>query len=346
MKNDKLDIVYFKIYASGLYLTFFFAFFKLYLISTDEYFDWSRKTLENFQTSPYDLIITSSLLIIPTGFILILFFYAKQKLKKADSNKDNLRIFYKEYIQLEGYIQTLIGFFIAILSLVPIANSDTTPEFGLVAFPIGMSLVTSIMGWYFGSDIAPPINSHKITETLDLLNFTTKKLNDDIKLLSIEILDTKNKYENTTQTFVTNINGLLKNQQDSIIEYNKTLILLKATNADYKNQVVNTLEDIKKSLLNHKDMYLESLKSLTKSTQEIQNKSQSDQLSQFKKFTENLEEELKKSNNDLNTYFENLLNYNELIISNSKETIDLIRTIENGLDNIKRTIREELFKNK
>lgn len=79
------------------------------------------------------------LLTFSTSYILLLCFVAWTMIRKPRGRIIGARV------QLAGYLYTLIGFIISVLSM---DNSNFTIE--NLIFPLGTALVTSLLGWFFG----------------------------------------------------------------------------------------------------------------------------------------------------------------------------------------------------
>ncbi len=354
-KIKKLDKRYFWIYSIGLGLTFGFAFVKYLAI----------EFLDNSLNYNY---ISEALLVIPIIFIVGMFIYSLRRIKKQKSDITALRVYYKEYIQLEGYIQTLIGFFIAILGLIPVGGNNDI-DFSLVALPIGMALTTSILGWYFGSYLSPP-QTDPLNESLDLLKKTTTALSNNIRDLGGEILLTKNKYEETRVSHNISINNLIAKQNEMTDEYMNSLVKLKETNSEYSSDVSNSLNNIKNDLNNYKYTFHNSLKDLNNDVKKqhtenlttlneanatyfatFKNNIQEgvEDVSQlnnsFKKYIDEITQAFGVSSIEMSSFITNVKNYNETLIENSEKSNNSFQNIEDGITNIKSTILDDLYEN-
>ena len=62
-----------------------------------------------------------------------------------------------EKIQTAGYLYTLIGFMAALLAI----DSEGV-EFTDLLYPLGSSIATSILGWFFGGELQPRTNSSSV----------------------------------------------------------------------------------------------------------------------------------------------------------------------------------------
>ena len=258
------------------------------------------------------------------------------------------------------------------MGIVPIeGNGETTSiNIGLVAFPISLALVTSIIGWYAWSDIAPLEEEEKL---LDGLSSATSNLKDNVNILSSEILSTKNKYERTTNIYVANLHKLFNSQKETIEEYDLSLSSLKKSNIDFRSQISQSLKDFK----NFNEGIKESTISLNKDVSDIQKRNQTEQLEAVKKFFEDLykevnggKEKIELFNNEFDKYLNSIKNdfsvsttkisdflnntddFNNNINTNIEKTNstlssidDEFKNIKNEIYNIKSTILNDLYEN-
>ncbi|KAB8153035.1 hypothetical protein EZY14_011690 [Kordia sp. TARA_039_SRF] len=372
MKRKKLDQIYFWLfYTSGLIYTFGIACHKLWLIVTNP----TSPKLQEYNSTEHSIQV----FIITCSIIILMYIYAKVSIIFIKKKINDYKVFYKEYIQLEGYIQTLIGFFIAILSLVPLNLIDnnieqSSPDFGLVAFPIGIALITSILGWYFGSELAQPEQNSKLNEVVDQLTIDVENLSTNINKLSNDVFNTKEKYDDSTKFYLENINDLLVKQKSSIEQYNDSLNMLKETNSSYTLEVSGTLNSIKNNLSEYQKKYENSLNSFFVDIQNLQESNQQELIRNFKEYFEKLKEEYQKevqnyesiqdnlknslasyiqslninfrnTNDKLKVFIESSEDFSKSIIDNSEKTNSYIQNIETKLTDIKSTILNDLYKN-
>ena len=94
-----------------------------------------------------------SLLLVLWGGVFQLLLYREAKNQITDGEGNNSREDYvdafKEYIQVNGYLQTLIAFLITLAC----ASQADTITIGSVTPAIALALITSIMGWYQGNEL-------------------------------------------------------------------------------------------------------------------------------------------------------------------------------------------------
>ncbi len=376
------DKGYLWLYVLGLLSTSILGFWKAILVSCNynglhDYISAQytvTKLVELKEKSTWNNL----LIIIPVILIFVMFVWAKIAIKfnKAKNGTEalfKLKSFYKDYIQLAGYIQTLIGFFIAILSLVPITQENISdsfekldispPDLTLVAFPIGMALITSIFGWAFGSLIATPDNEYD-----DNLNKSVKTLKESLDELTKEVLLTKVKYEKSTETFVTNSSRLYKKQEQVITQYNASLETLRQTNKDYTQEVKATLNDIKKDLRAYQEIYEKAILELTQKILSLYEESQKeikekiteyyselagrinrelDKISELDKmiadYLEALKEGFKGTLEEISQFKDLVKKYNEAIINNTKLSNEFLSAIKTGIENIDPGIIGKLY---
>lgn len=143
--------------------------------------------------SSYILLISIShmLLLIALGF-------------KAASENQPL---FGEKIQTAGYLHTLIGFSIALLH---ISNID----FSLIDVmqPLGSALITSILGWFFGSEIASMGKSA-----------ATKSINNEMDAVATELSGFLAAIKKAHESYVTTIYKVADDYQ-SLHQQQKTII--------------------------------------------------------------------------------------------------------------------------
>lgn len=387
--NRKLDPQFFKLYTIGLSITFFIGCVKILgilLYKLEIY-----KGLAIFFTE--ETWLSWGLLLVAMAIMIFLFYEARKRIRKNDAsspkvNDRALREFYKEYIQLEGYIQTLIGFFIAILSLIPISqvipatSAQTTSnnrtekdyekensiDFGLIAFPIGVALTTSILGWYFGSYIAPPGELSQIGESVKRLNVDIMNLSASMVTLSQGISETEKRLVETTDKIFTGAERFHETQEQTIKNYNESLEAVKRTNTSYSAEVQETLNRINTNLNEHQVMYENSLRSLNENVHEIQMQNQLEIKEVLSRYFAGLNKEVENGfvaiqdihdayntylkaiqagfgdvNSRLADFMDTIGAYNKTIISNTQASNDTLKEIAIGINNIEKTVLNDII---
>lgn len=164
-----------------------------------------------------DFNIGIPLLLLGIGCMIILFFKAKYKIKVAKDKVTQEINHCKENIQLAGYLLTLIGFLIAIMGLVKAPGAEAEPfNLSSIAFPIGLALVTSIIGWWCGNEL------NDLSTEKDILGSSLDILRKNIEELSDEVFRAKSKYETSTNEFTQQLNQLLEKQKSVIQDFNSS----------------------------------------------------------------------------------------------------------------------------
>jgi len=232
---------------------------------------------------------------------VVLYFSAQRKLK-SDSKEENDWIYFKEHIQIEGYLHTLIGFFAAILTLVEIPGVNETPELSSIAFPIGTALLTSIAGWFLGNELTKYRieNEDKLSKAVDKLTENIDILANSMSNLTDEVLLTKVKYEKITREYVGIMTNLFTVQKNVIDSYNNSLNEIRGVNEKANKEIQNSLREISQNLNYIFVVTKEKLQVFIKNTDE------------------EFGSELKKTNDLLTTFHSEINTYNRKIIETAQ----------------------------
>ncbi|NEO33167.1 MAG: hypothetical protein F6K36_22630 [Symploca sp. SIO3C6] len=157
----------------------------------------------------------------------------------------SVKLYAGERIQTAGYLHTLIGFSVA-MSLLGTRqiNVDNLQDLHNLLFPMGSALLTSIMGWLFGGEIAEQEKYSVDQANLDLLHA--------LKNYSQEIREFKNKQTSILQGHQSQILDFYKqNSQELDNKLNKLVVQIGEYNELILvtfNQFNSMLEDESQSL--------------------------------------------------------------------------------------------------
>ena len=185
------------------------------------------------------LKFTSWLLLIEGIVHLFLLVYLGYKIKRPSE-----RMYAGERIQTAGYLHTLMGFSVAISLLgtghIEVAQLDNLQK---LLLPMGSALLTSIIGWLFGSEIAGEKAIQDLGNIADLLGEQNQTLNSqshnfkETEQRQINVLREHQKqmvelYIHNNQVLDEKINKIV----DKIGEYNQSI-------SEIFNRFNSTLED-------------------------------------------------------------------------------------------------------
>lgn len=181
----------------------------------------------------HNLYFPNVLLWFSLAYILGMFLYAKFKIPKPRipiiSNK----------IQVAGYLYTLIGFIISVLRLQ--ANHLKIEE---IYVPIGISLATSVLGWFLGGLLADEDNA-----SMDIsLKSETDKLANEIQSFSNVISKLHVEYAEAIKDATKEMKKLIAKQSSLYSEGDKIVEEMKKNSADLISNLNQSLEPLGNSV--------------------------------------------------------------------------------------------------